>query len=681
MNFLYPGFLWALAALAVPVLIHLFWFRRYRTVYFSNVRHLREVVEETETRNRLKHLLVLLARMLALAFLVLAFAQPLLPGDEEGGDAARRAVSIYMDNSFSMDALGEDRSLLEEARERARRIALAYAETDRFQLITNDLEGRHQRLVGREEFLEWLDEIALSPRSPGLDRVFGRQRDALRDAGPDVARAAYLVSDFQTSMAEEFEPDTAVRVTLVPLAGVEQRNLAVDTAWFDAPVQVEGASASLHVRIRNHGESDAEAVGLKLSVEGEVKAISEASVPARGVVEDTMSFTVTGSGWRRAELTITDYPVTFDDTWYFSFEVAREVPVLSIGGPAVNPFLERMFATGNLFRLDHRPAGGVDYAALGGYRLIVLDGLERVSSGLAAELRDYLEAGGNVVVFPSMGADADSYNAFLSSVDAARLDGRIERRREVATLNAESPVFRDVFEDVPENMALPTAKRSWRLAAPARAREDVLLRFRDGTGFFGRYPAGLGSLYLCASPLDPEATDLPVQGGVIVPILFKVAMQGAADRPTAYVIGRDDWIPVDGWKPDGDEAQPRVRFGTQPGEQLEFLPRVRTFGNRTRIQVADQVIEAGHYDVAPREEGGDPVRFSMNYDRRESRMSYLDADDLKDRYGRSVRVLESGGERLAAEVGRYAGGRGLWKVCLILALAFLMVEILLIRLL
>ena len=82
MSFLYPGFLWALTALAIPVIIHLFYFRRYQKVYFSNVRFLKEIKEETATRNRLKHWLILVARLLAITALVLAFAQPFFPDEQ-----------------------------------------------------------------------------------------------------------------------------------------------------------------------------------------------------------------------------------------------------------------------------------------------------------------------------------------------------------------------------------------------------------------------------------------------------------------------------------------------------------------------------------------------------------------------------------------------------------------------
>src|ERR1700685_3871109 len=100
MQFLHPGFLWALTALAVPIIVHLFNFRRYKTVYFSNVKFLRELKEETSSRSRLKHWLVLASRLLAVAFLVMAFAQPFIPNKHNKFGGGKKYVSIYIDNSF-----------------------------------------------------------------------------------------------------------------------------------------------------------------------------------------------------------------------------------------------------------------------------------------------------------------------------------------------------------------------------------------------------------------------------------------------------------------------------------------------------------------------------------------------------------------------------------------------------
>ena len=99
MQFIYPEFLFALSVLAIPIIIHLFNFRRFKKIYFTNVRFLKEIKQDTQSRSRLNHLLVLLSRLLALTFLVFAFAQPFIPAKTNKVQSGTKRVSIYVDKA------------------------------------------------------------------------------------------------------------------------------------------------------------------------------------------------------------------------------------------------------------------------------------------------------------------------------------------------------------------------------------------------------------------------------------------------------------------------------------------------------------------------------------------------------------------------------------------------------
>ena len=180
MEFANPSFLFGLAAIAIPIIIHLFNFRRFRKVFFTNVKFIEELKQQTRQQSQLRHLLVLLMRILAIAALVLAFAQPFIPVNEDQANRkATNAVSIYVDNSFSMEAESPEGSLLNQALNKARETAAAYESSDQFQLLTNDFEGRHQRFVSREDFLELLNEVELSPVTRAVSEVYKRQSELL----------------------------------------------------------------------------------------------------------------------------------------------------------------------------------------------------------------------------------------------------------------------------------------------------------------------------------------------------------------------------------------------------------------------------------------------------------------------------------------------------------------------
>jgi len=217
MEFLNPSFLFAFAALAIPVLIHLFNLRRYRKEYFTNVRFLSNIQLETRKRSRLKQLLILASRLLAVACLVLAFSQPFIPSHlQNNRKSGYRAVSIYIDNSFSMDATGTEGKLLDIARKRASDIVSAYKSSDIFQLVTNDFEGKHLPFLSREEFLALLREVKITHNSVSLHEIIRRQNDIFAKQ-IEANRIQYLVSDFQKSTTdfENLKPDSLTDYILV----------------------------------------------------------------------------------------------------------------------------------------------------------------------------------------------------------------------------------------------------------------------------------------------------------------------------------------------------------------------------------------------------------------------------------------------------------------------------------
>ena len=165
MQFVYSSFLFALSAIAIPIIIHLFNFRRYKKIIFSDIRFLKEVQEETKSKRRIKELLILLSRILALTFLVFAFAQPFIPQQKTTQLAAQKAVSIYIDNSFSMGNEGKNGILLETAKNKAQAIINGCKNDENFQIHTSDFEGKQQRLLSKNDALQTIDNIKLSAAS------------------------------------------------------------------------------------------------------------------------------------------------------------------------------------------------------------------------------------------------------------------------------------------------------------------------------------------------------------------------------------------------------------------------------------------------------------------------------------------------------------------------------------
>ncbi|MDB5281401.1 MAG: double-transrane region domain protein [Bacteroidota bacterium] len=671
MQFLHSGFLFALSALAIPVVIHLFNFRRYKTVYFSNVKFLREVKEETTSRSRLKHLLVLAARLLALLFLVFAFAQPYIPNKKNQLTTGKKFVSVYVDNSFSMNAVSGGLSLFDKAKQAAKEVVRNYSADDQFQLLSNDFMGKHQRLVGKEEFISMVDELEISPSVRNLSEIAKRQKDALsRENGRN--QVAYMLSDFQRNMGD-FTIDSAIAYNLVPLAADAQANVYIDTCWFNEPVQLLNQQSQLIVKISNSGEKAVENNRLALKLNGQAKAMADFSIQPGSFVYDTISFVLTQAGWNKAELAVQDYPITYDDNYYLAFNVIEKIKVLSVGEGRPNVFLDALFKDQNEFSYNAVSTTGFDASALSANQLVILDGLRTISSSLSASLSTYVADGGAVAVFPGDKCETEAYNRFLNNFQANSISGFSEQPQDLAGINLQQNIFKDVFERVPQNLSLPHVNKYYTFTRSTTSNEESILTLKDGNSFFSRYPFKSGSLYVCAAPLDKNFSDLPVHA-IFVPMLYKMAVLNIKTGSIGYFIGDKTRIEVDAKKVSGADKVYKIK-----GDNVEFIPEQFAVGNKILLGLNDQIKKAGFYKVGL-DRSDSTELLALNFDRKESDLKFFDAAQLKEKYPQgNVNVVNAANAEVASVVKELDRGTSLWKLCIILALLFLAIEITLLR--
>jgi hypothetical protein len=674
-QFVSPGFLFALLAVSIPILIHLFHFRRFRRVFFPNVSFLQQLSDESKKQSRLKHLLVLLARILAITALVLAFSRPYIPVSDAIIGPDGNIVAVYVDNSFSMDAVGTAGRLIDQARTRALEIASVYQPGDRFLLLTNDFEGRHQRFVSREEFMAMTGEIGLSSRIRTLSEVMERKTALFSEEAPGTG-SAYFISDFQksTMSLDGARPDSSLATFLVPVQAQRYDNVFLDSCWFESPVRLAGQTVMMHARIRNDGSQALSGQPVRLFIDGVQRTLASYDIAAGGETDVELGWTIGPPGFYQGWVEIIDYPVSFDDRLYFSYEVRAETPVLSIEQSGESPYLRALFGRDTTFFYRSVPSFSVDFSAFRNFNLIVLNGLQQVSPAMAMGLGEYVNEGGSLLVFPGRDIDLDSYRQLFEPMELdiySRLDTLPSR---VSSINELHQLYRDVFEHLPENLNLPEVTSHYVIAGTVFSRGETLMQMQNGNPFFVHQPVGQGNVFLSAVPLSEDFSNFP-RHTIFVPTLYNIALQSKALQPLYHTIGQNTPIRV---------REPLMRpdqvFRLR-GEAMELIPEQRRTGNQFRLLVHDQLIEAGNYRLYAEDK---PVKaVSFNYDRRESALEAYDRNELSavllDAGFPWIRIIDTTAMDFERAFQEYRSGRQLWRLFLFLALAFLLAEVLLLR--
>lgn len=685
MSFTYPAFLFALSAIAIPIIIHLFNFRKFKTVYFSNIRFLKEVKEETQAKSKLKHLLVLAARILAISFLVFAFAQPFIPVENKKVVVGDKVVSIFVDNSFSMDAINVNGTLLDDAKKRASEIVSAYKPTDRFQLLTNDFEGKHQRLVNKEEFIELLDEVKISPASHSLSEIVTRQMDVLQNKGNEI-KVSFIVSDFQKSIVniDKIKNDTGINFNFVPLIAVQKDNVYIDTCWFETPVRQFNQIEKLHVRIKNVSDKVLENNSIKLFINEIQKTPASFNIDKESETEIILSFSSKETGLQHCRIELNDYPVTFDDSFYFSFEVAKNIPVLCINSSTTDiaksesPYLNKLFGSDSLFILKNSPENKLDYSSLSNNKLIVLNELKTITSGLAQELKRFMSNGGSVLVFPNPQSDLNSYREFLLAANANYYEALDTINTKVDKVNLEHDIYKDVFDKktfTATNLNLPIVSKHYRISKTTKSNEEYLLRLQNDDVFLSKYDVDKGKLYLSSVSLQPDFSNFG-KHSIFVPTLYKIGIYSQSTQPLFYTIGSDEVI-----ESANVLTGENVFHIRNLKSDFDIIPEHKVMDAKTEILVHNQITNAGNYNLFA---GKDLISgLSFNFNRKESDLNCFTSDELKEQLVNknfnNFSILETSTQDLKQSLMEIEQGKKLWKLCIVLALLFLAVEGLLLR--
>lgn len=669
MSFLYPSFLWALFFLAIPIIIHLFNFRRHKKVYFTNVRFLKQVQEQTAAKSNIKHYLILLSRLLALAFLIFAFAQPFIPLSDEKQNTAQQFASIYVDNSFSMAALSEDVSLLELARKKAREIVKAFPDQARIQVLTNERSAGQYRFLSPEQALAAIDEIEISPQEADLKEIITFSQQASEYSKDN---RFFVLSDLQRN-AFILPEDSLSNAYFIPIQAVREQNLFIDSAWINTPVVFKDEPIQLMLDIVNAGNEDISSATVQLLSDNQNLALSDFEVRAGETVTDTLIFSPKTTGWIGMELKIEDYPIIFDDSYYLALKVSESLKVLGIHEKEASPYLSALFNESDRFDWESKSAGALDYESFSNYSLIILDNLTNLPSGLTFALQTFVEKGGNIVFFPSADIDLANANEFLKLFNAASIsEYQKENTTELSGINDKASIWEDVFEKIPENLSLPNVKSRFLTSSNIRSREEMLLNFRDGSSYVSKFPYQDGALYLVASPLGEKYSDFPMHA-LFVPFLYKIGISGGYAQNLAHQIDNKSPILINGVTASSEEVL-RLKSG-----ELEFIPGQKTLGNNILLDIGSDIREAGLYNLLKENNQSEAI-VALNYGRKESVMDFLSKEELENSaLQQDFKIIDNYKAGLTNIVEQLDKGIALWKLCITFVLIFLMLEALLLR--
>lgn len=652
MGLLAPLFLLGLAAVAVPVLIHLRLRHRSRVVRFPSLMFISQAPYRSMRRRRLRDVLLLLMRCLAVALLALAFARPLWQGDAAAGaTSASRLVVVLLDNSFSM-GFGDRWQRAAAAAESA----FADLEAaDRGALVVYSDEAELQSAPTTDAALlaAMVQDVEIAPRSTSLLPAIQMARGVLAEAGELGRRELLIVSDFQRS---SWTPENVaalpagVELRLVDVGGEDEevRNAAVTDVAFDHSRSGDREQVGIAARVSYLvvREPSADPAGTPLRAEVDLlldREVVQTRAVELGVDSSTMvNFApevLERQRTTRGTVRLRDDSLAADNEFRFVLSPAHEVGLLVIepdGDRRRGRYLEEALALGRrpFFRVSRVQASGFQRSMLDGKSVVVVnDAAQQLSTSAGNAVAGFVRGGGGLLLSVERGMTqtAGLLREFgvTSEGQADRLSGSAGS---LAWFDTGHPVF-DVFATARSgDFSSASFFRYHRLVPPEGA--AAIARFDDGApalldlmpvaGEDGRSPAASGRVLVLPTSFDTFWNTLPLQA-VFLPFVHR-----SVEYLAGYSLPRS-WYRV------GEVAQVELPGG-QAGNEGDGYVSVAPSGRESRIDADGgglllDVEEPGFYEF--REVRADvstePLILASNVPVAESDLSRLDLDEFMSR--------------------------------------------------
>lgn len=638
MQFKHPEVLYALLLLLIPILVHLFQLRRFEKTAFTNVKLLQNVILQTRKSSQLKKWLILLTRLLAIAALVFAFAQPYFANRDIV--QTEKETVIYLDNSFSMQTKGEKGDLLKRA---VQELLNTVPEDEEVSIFTNTETFKNTTIKSIRNDLLRLEYSHQQEAIPSVilkgRKLFSKQQNSDKNL--------ILISDFQQNEQLSFQTDSTFTTNYIQLKPANANNIALDSLYI---AEQDANSVKIAVVLKNSGVP-VQDVAVSLYDGGSLIAKSSVNLDPQNSSEVT--FSIPSNKVIQGEIRIDDNSLQFDNNLFFNINAPEKINVLAIN-EADDEFLKKLY-TEDEFNLVSAPLNQLNYNDISTQQLIVLNELKTIPNPLLTALRSFKQNGGSLVIIPAKESNLTSYNELLKTNSFSSLT-KVPNvtEKKITKINFSHPLFTNVFEKQVTNFQYPKVNDYYSIVSTA-----AILRLENNLPFL----LSTNDTYVFTAPINNENSNFK-NSPIIVPILYNIGKNSLRLTNLYYTLGRENTFDVQ-----TSLGQDAVLTIAKADE--EFIPLQRTTNTKVRLTTDEFPSKAGIYSI--KNQNTELQEISYNFDRKESTLQY---HNMVNSYPNQTHTTVA---QFFEELKNEQSVASLWKWFIIFALVFLGIEILILK--
>tara|TARA_B100001093_G_scaffold520485_1_gene616587 strand:+ start:20764 stop:22767 length:2004 start_codon:yes stop_codon:yes gene_type:complete len=663
MKYQNPEILYALFAVLVPIIIHLLNLRKYKNIYFSSIRFLKKISEEKKQKLKLKNILILISRILAITFLVLTFAQPFKSISNKNN---LDNIFIYVDNSFSMDAETKFGRALNIAKEKAKIIANNNSDKNLY-FITNNFSNKNKYKFESKNFINEINNIESTYQRKTFSEIL-----SFTSFIKEKKRVFYI-SDLQKSSfdIENIKYiDSSLDLSIVPVDH-KTSNTSIDSIWLVNPITKVSDNITLYAQLTNYSDIKVTDKVVFLYINNQQKSQQYINLKAgetktiNFVIDQNNDISISGY------LNINDSPVTYDNKCYFNLNLNKKTNILCINNQIKNKYLNALFSQDSLlFNYSTSNINNLNYNTIKNYDLIIINEINNFPNPLINLLIDK-KNNFDCVIIPPNDIEIESFNNSLSKIKLNTINRIYKDKYQINKLDDEHPIFKNVFDNKFENIIYPYS--NIHLIKNKNYPSTNLLSLENGNPFLTLYKKDNKFIYMFNSTLDNKQNNL-TQHAIFVPLFMNIASLSLSNQKIYYNLKK-----LTSFKSKYNKSKNEILNLTDGNN--EFIVERKNVEGEIYYIIRNILLKNGIYNLKNKNKIVDKIAF--NFDKKESNIKLTSRSEIYN--WRKINNLEFDIiDKNISNFKKYINKNNIkikeyWILALILSLIFFALEIFLIK--
>lgn len=655
MHFQQPGFLWGLLLILLPIIIHLFQFRKFKTIYFPGIFRLIEQLNASKKQKTIKHWWLLITRSLAIIFLVLSFSMPSC-GEQNQTNTLENKIVVVIDCSPSMMLQNNGEVLLEKAKNAGRKIIKNANANTKFAIIANHSQLTQQWLDARAA-LDMISEIQANQIPESL-------LDWMKNIDPLIASNdgsnlfVYLITDAKQDVFEGYKNInySIANWKVVEIESPIVLNFSIDSAYLTSPWNSNEKSQTITAQVSCSQSDYVGSLNVQLISDDKIIGNSKADFNKQNKLE--VNFLLPIVSLNKLKLNLEDNAIQADNSLLLYLNISEGFPLVMNGN---NPFFNKLIRAQSIFHVT--PFNGFDKIGTENKTVVICEA-ENVTSKTLLNITDLTQKGINVICVPQ--------SKKINLDDFFGLTVKLKKEKQaISSDGLNNDIFKSAFtEAIDEKTQMPFVTEYFQIIKQIDPNWQTVLTLENNDPILLKKESGNGTIWLWMSDFEEGSVSF-AKSSLFLPLFTQLFVGSFYEaKPMLGFLNSINAMPISHVKEFNIEKGAIIR-----NEQSEWMANLEMSEYGLAFNTQFQANKTGYYSLYPSKENKFKEIVALNALRTEKDLKLISLKRKNEMQQLGVKFVQE--HQMLNKLTMIQADNSLWRLFLWLSAMFFTGEVVL----